>query len=486
MVDDLLSGLGDSFNADNNLTSPTSLESLDDTVKDAHGISYYQGLPDDLDDLECYEPFKALTEPSLSDAQSVDVLKALAFKRFNALYATGLGKTYVAAGYMRALKNAIPDSKFLMVIKKRQSSQTPRKIETISGLRCVVFTAESNSLPTRGLIDSVDCVMITHNVLNSIPHLERLLTLLDEFTALIVDEVHLLSNFSEASSAFTLLTLSGRIEYFLGLTATPITTDLKQFANLMKVTCPDLVDNHRRLSYNLKKYGLSALDDPEFDFLQDTFVIRSRPHRRRGIAEFVDALPWQEGASGVDMFVKTKGPRAVNAALRLLEVIKERLPERGVVYVNHKEVYRFIVPFLESKGIRVAVVNGDTTQHQQDVALEGFVNGEFDVVLTNAKEALDMPGSYVVFYEFTSSTQQFIGRVERGLETKALDVIYIFVENTDEWDYFIRNVVCISQEIEELFGSNLSEVTKVIRNFSRPRKQVILAETSEEDYTADY
>ena len=114
------------------------------------------------------------------------------------------------------------------------------------------------------------------------------------------------------------------------------------------------------------------------------------------------------------------------------------------------------------------------------------MNGEFDVVLTNAKEALDMPGSYVVFYEFTSSTQQFIGRVERGLETKALDVIYIFVENTDEWDYFIRNVVCISQEIEELFGSNLSEVTKVFRNFSRPRKQVVLAELNEEDYASDF
>lgn len=436
---------------------------------DKHGILYYKGLPDDLESLDTYEPFRCLTTPPLSPNQSADCLKAVAFKRFDAFYDTGLGKTYLAGGFMRAIKNAIPNAKFLMIIKNRQFSQTPRDITKITGLKCKVFTGEQTSMPTINTLDLVDVMMITPEFLNSVNHMLMLNRLIGRITGIIADEIHLLCNLDEASSAFMLYCMSQRVEYFLGLTATPVTTDLKQFAKILSITNPEAFPNYRKIGNELKKFGMGAIPDE----MQDCFVIRKRPKRRRGIAYLVEPSIQQIGAKGIDLFVKTKGPGAYNQLHTLVHCIKEYRPGHGVVYVNHHEVYKFLEEELPKCGIRFAIINGDTSHVEQDQYIENYLNGQYDVILTNSKEALNMSGDYVIFYEFTSSVQQVIGRVERGLETKSLDINYIFTLGTDEPDYFERNVRNISQEIEDLFDIDLREVTSIHLSPSEKRRKII-------------
>lgn len=424
---------------------------------DTHGILYYKGLPDDLEDLDVYEPFKRLTTPPLSDNQSADVLKAVAFKRFCAFYDTGLGKTYLAGGFMRAVKNAIPNAKFLFVIRSYQASQTPRVIQNITGLRTVVFTGESSKRPTSLTLDVADVVFITAEFLNNVDHLLALNTLMDDIIGVVADEIHLFSNLLDASSSFALLCISKRVEYFLGLTATPVTTDVHQFSRILHIMNPWVFDNITKIHKEVSVYGVYGLPPA----MQDCFVIRRRPKRRQGIILLVKPLLHQVDARGIDLFVTTKGPGAYNQLEALVGEIISHRPDRGIVYVNRKEVYKFLEEELPKYGIRFAILNGDKpkTIKEQDRILEDYMNDKYDVILTNKSVSLDMDGQFVIFYELTSSVTQFAGRVERGLETKPFSITYIITDHTDEKEYFYRNVVKISQSLEYLFGADLSEIT---------------------------
>lgn len=424
-------------------------------------VYLYQGLPDDLDELKSYKAIGEIINPSLDDQQGVDLLRALFAQRFSLFYATGLGKTYVASAYMKAINNANMDSKFIMFIKKNQNKQTPAKIKSISGLKSIVFDASAGRLPRPDHLDKYDIIMMTHDTLNSAPHMKAIQFLLPRIKGVIADEIHLLSNIEEASSAFMLYAISSRVEYFLGLTATPITSDLEQLARIFKIVNPFYEFNHRKLGSALKRGGLNELPKQ----MLDMFSVRDRSQNlRNGILDVIPAMPHQVGAKGKDLFVVTKGEGAFSQANRLVQLIKERKDMKGLVYCNRKEVYRFIVPYLSECGIKVAKINGDTSEQDRDYILEEFRKGNLDVVVTNIKEALDMDSNFVIFYEYTVHVKQMIGRAERGLNPKPVDVIFMVTKDTDEMDYFYRNVYSISQEVEELLDIDFSEVTNTTLN----------------------
>lgn len=424
-----------------------------------NGVYYYKGLLDDLDSLESYDAIKDLITPPLDDGQSVDLLKALAMKNFAVFYATGLGKTYLAAAYVKALKNKQPNIKVLMFMKKSQEDETPKKMMSISGLKCRVLTAGNSKTLTESMIDKNDIIMMTHDSLNSKRHMMKLNSLVKKFDAVIIDEMHLLSNIEAASSAFMLYSITSNIEYVLGLTATPVTTDLEQFIRVLKIIAPRYVENFRKIGSNMKNYGLSALPDE----LRDLFVIRDRPfNNHRGIGDFIDPMPHQIDANGKDMFLITKGEEAFAQSNRLVQLIKERRPLRGIVYINRKIIQRFVVKELENSGIKCALINGETSKEDRGIILEKFKNDEFEIVITNIKEALDMDCNFVIFYEYTPHVKQMIGRAERGLNPVPLDIIFMFTRKTGEYDYFLRNVYEISQEVQEVLDIDFNEVTNMV------------------------
>lgn len=423
-----------------------------------NGVYYYKGLLDDLDNLTKYEAIKDLITPPLSDDQSIDLLKSLAMKNFSVFYETGLGKTYLASAYVRALKNKQSDIKVLMFIKKSQETETPGKITNISKLKCKVYTASLSKMLTETAIDNNDIIMLTHDCLNSKEHMQRLNSLLYRFNAVIIDEAHLLSNIEAATSAFMLYSITSRLEYVLSLTATPVTTDMEQFVRVLKITSPMYVDNFRKLGSNLKNYGLSALPS---EFL-DLFVIRSRPFsNHKGIAVYVDPMKHQVGAKGKDLFLTTKGEGATVQVEELLKLINERRPLQGLIYINRTVIQHYVVKQLEESGIQCALINGKTPREDRTEILNRFREGCFDVLITNVKEAIDMEANYIIFYEYTPHVKQMLGRAERGLNPVPLDIIFIFTRLTDEYDYFRRNVYEISQEIQEILSIDFSEVTNM-------------------------
>ena len=106
-------------------------------------------------------------------------------------------------------------------------------------------------------------------------------------------------------------------------------------------------------------------------------------------------------------------------------------------------------------------IRDSTSRKNRLELLEGFRSGVYDCVITNITTALDLDCDWILFYEFTPHVKQFIGRAERGFTSKQLPVMFLFTRDTDEYDYFYRNVYLISQSVQDILKIDFSEVTKL-------------------------
>lgn len=420
-----------------------------------NGVYYYKGLLDDLDKLTKFDAIKNLINPPLSDDQSIDLLRALAVKRFAAIYGTGLGKTFLATAFTVALMNKDPSTKVLFFAKKSQEEQTPKKISSISGLKCNFMDSSSTTKIDESLVRHTDMLILTHDCLYNPRIMNELLVWIDSFDAIIIDEAHLLTNLEGASSSFCLYALCHEVEYVLALTATPVTTNIEQLPRLLKILNPDMIDDYKRLTKSIKLFGLESLEQK----YKDMFVVRERPfNNHKGIRLFVKPMRHQVGAKGKNLFVITKGPGAYEQAHTVLDYVIKNRPLHGLIYANLDTVKKFLCDYLNKHGVNAAIADGKTTATETENLTKSLAKGELDVLITNKKESLDMDASYVIFYEFTPHVKQVIGRGERGLNPKKMEIVYLITEDTDEEDYFMRNVYEISQDIQELLNLDNSEV----------------------------
>ena len=416
----------------------------------------YKGLLDDIGNLSSYEAISEITYPTLRDYQAIDLLHILAVKSFICMYDTGLGKTYVAGGFFKALKNAKIGDKFLAITTNSNISSFCKEITKCTGLRCVYYTEGLNRILNPIDVDSNDVIVITHGCLNVVEHMTMLTTIINQFSAIVVDELHLVSNFNESKRGYMMKAILSRFEYKLGLTATPITTDEEQLAKALHLINPIMVPDWKALSRDLKDYGSGVIDS----HLRDLYVVRQREYNRhKGYLVEIEPLPHQVEAVGEDLFYITKGEGAYNSFDKVIDIHNSLEDKRGLIYANLTVVQNALFDYLTSMGIKAVVINGKMTRQEKDRRAEAYRNGEFEIVITNITEAIDLTSDYVVFYEYTSHVKQLIGRAERTLDSKELPIYFLVVKDTGEFDYFLRNVYNRCQMVEDLLNFDLKEVT---------------------------
>lgn len=425
----------------------------------------YKGLLDDIGELKSYEALSEITYPTLRDYQAIDLLHILAVKSFICMYDTGLGKTYVAGGFFKALKNAKIGDKFLAITTNSNISSFCKEITKCTGLRCAYYTEGLSRILNPIDVDSNDVIVLTHGCLNVVEHMTMLTTVINQFSAIVVDELHLVSNFNESKRGYMMKAILSRFEYKLGLTATPITTDEEQLAKALHLINPIMVPDWKVLTKDLKDYGSGVIDS----HLRDLFVVRQRDYNRhRGYLVEIEPLPHQVEAVGEELFYITKGQGAYNSFEKVFDIHQSLEDKRGLIYSNLTLVQNALYEYLVSMGVKTIVINGKMTRQEKDRRAEAYRNGEYDIVITNITEAIDLTSDYVVFYEFTSHVKQLIGRAERTLDSKELPIYFLIVKDTGEFDYFLRNVYNRCQMVEDLLNFDLKEVTgyQVSRYFS--------------------
>lgn len=405
-----------------------------------------------------------LLEDRLIKLQAVDVLAMLYRKAAIISYDTGMGKTYLAAAVIRMLLNQDSSRKIIMVIKKKQLIATPAKVKKNVGVEILATASDRESVERNILSDKFlqyPVLMITHECLNNNVVMRKLLTYRSQYCCIIIDEAHNLNNLAGANSANMLQGMCSCFEYRFALTATPITTNVDQFARLAYIIDKDTYPNYTRLSRAMKNGSFSIRDDPFF-FISRKYSDFDITMKTVGYPLFIEPQCNQVNATGADMFIKCKGPGAYNQANALVNFIMEHKNERGLIYINQHIIREWVIRFLDKAEIRYGCINGKTSKVEDDEVMDRFNNKkDLDVVITSVTEAIDLDCDWVMFYEYTVNVAQMIGRASRGLKDKFLKVYFMITEDTGELQYFYDNIYTVSEVIQQVVGKRYDAVFDV-------------------------
>ena len=393
--------------------------------------------------------------------QCVDVMKMIAVKRAMVVYATGKGKTLLAAAAMKLLWNEDPTRKFIMFVRKDQLIQTPKKIMDACGREVLATAANAESLD--GVLSSdftkYSVLMLTHDCLRNGRLLSELFKVKDQYCGIIIDEAHKLDNLYVAQSASMLARMVSCFEFCWALTATPIESDINQLTKLASIVDSKRFPDYRALKRALlrDKRGIEAA--PGFFIKRDSSDFGGKIEYR-GMIEWVDPMPHQLAEiGGFALMDVCKGHGATNQAQTLVRLIRERRGSRGLIYINQHKIREWVLPFLQKAGIRYACINGKTKPAERAQIMKRFNEvHDIDVVITSVTTAVDLDCDFVIFYEFTLEVKQMIGRAHRGLGDKMLEVIFVITDDTREVDYFLNNILKRSLMIRDILKMDFSEM----------------------------
>lgn len=389
----------------------------------------------------------------LHPCQCADIIKMLFIKKCIVIYPTGTGKTLLASAVIKMLIKENPKRRFLIFGKKDQLIQTPQKIKNYSNLDVLSFSASAKDLQVFTLdnVRKYKVILATHDCLFNKTFTNKLYDMREEFTGIIIDEAHELSNINKAERASMIAAIATKFEYVYALTATPITTSCAQIARLATLIDGKRYPNASKLLKNLEGGKFNISEDPLF-FINRKDEELGRNCHVKGLILPVEPMPHQmKVTGGPQMFQILKGDGAFNQATALANLVQSLKGKRGLIYVNQHSVRNWIMPFLEDTGIRTAYINGFTTAKSRADIMHHFnILQDIDVVITSVTTAIDLDCDYVIFYEFTSLVEQMIGRAVRGLNSKEIVVYFVITQVKEEIEYFLNNIYSNSLLVKQI------------------------------------
>lgn len=405
---------------------------------------------------------------TLHPRQCIDILKMLAVKKSIVIYDTGTGKTLLAAAFMKMLLKEDPTRRFIFFCKKDQLIQTPEKLEKMTGFPVLVSAADEKSLRENVLSQDIykyRIIMLTQECLFKQTILNKLYNIRKDITGIIIDEAHVLNNTTYAKSSEMLKAIVAKFEYVVALTATPIRTDVKQLAKLANLVDEKRYPNAKRLMDGLNKGTFSIIQDPCF-FINRSAKDLGRVSKPNGYVVWCDPLAHQkeERRGGVALMQTCKGEGATTQVKALIELLKSKKGQKGLVYISEQVIYDWVTQHLNETNIRYRVIQGETPTWERAEIMKSFNNNNddsIDVVLLSVTSAIDLDCNFVIFYEFTVDVEQMIGRSHRGLHNKEVDVYFLITKGTKEVDYFINNILNRCEIIANILGKENNAIKQI-------------------------
>jgi superfamily II DNA or RNA helicase len=398
--------------------------------------------------------------------QAVSVLLWLYSKRGLFMFDPGLGKTYAIAMGIKALFGTDPGMKCIFFIKKSQITQTSNDIKWYTGLRVATCTAEQEQIATTLVkhVDSYDVLMLTHDALQSDLVCAILTEIVGAFRIAVVDEAHFLQNVRDSDRVVVLAAIVARMEYVAFLTATPFLSKAEQYSSLLSIMDPatfsrtdkltKLIRNGHRLDelYPLQiyNYDRAALG---ISNTYNVHVLWVEPH------DFQKNLD----PSSNTYLQKARGPGAENQVAELLRIIQlQKLGgKKGIVFVYYHETREWLLPHLDAGGVRYGCIHGRTPQAEKDDVQRRFNDNLLDCVVISVTTSINLDCDYVYFYQYTLEIKQILGRGERGLNPKTMELFFLFSRGTRDAEHFLNSVYRLSAEVRAWIGKEYSEFLSV-------------------------
>lgn len=425
-------------------------------------------LKDELLALQSYDAIEhVLPSRTLAKWQAVHVLVALENKCAILSHQTGLGKTTLAIALMKLLRNANPEMKFIFVGTRRQETQAVAEFKSLGGFSTTFISAENSAVSVAQKLKflGTDILFLTHESLNRVEIMRELLPHVGRFGCVFGDEAHLLGNFREAMSAWMFNCLCRRCEYRYALTATPMTTHAAQISDLCYTLDWETFPDPNALKNKLLGGMVLKEQYPNFYISYDRRDLGIE-NQYLVFLELVKPTQRQVGARGADLFRLTRGEEAEPQRKALADLLVRLKSEgkKGLVFVYHHEYRKMLLEYLEGRddfGLRYDCIHGLTDVRKSAQIQRAFNAGELDCVFTSITTNMNLDCDYVVLYEYTADLRQMVGRGERGLVPKSLEVHFLFTVETGEVNYFINTVWSRSDFIQNVLSKDYDFIVRL-------------------------
>lgn len=397
---------------------------------------------------------------------------------------TGLGKMLLAIAYMSYIRAKYPNQKSLFVTKANLAKASQDKIKKYSNLKSIVITGEQEIIQNglfRTDIYKYDVIILTHQALGDYKVNAFLIENRGVFKHLLVDESHELGH--KSSFQYQVVeAMAHWMESRILFTATPVTVSLEQAVNQLHIIDPLLIHNHKKF---VNRYAIRDESTGKIISYQNLHEIQSLISGRyvgfsraelglqgnyKTSIVWCNPTPAQRNAtkSERNRLIKGQANSPQITTLRETVISLKSQGKRGLIYINLNETKKIALDILKSSGLKVGIIDGSLSKKsERDLTQKLFNSGEFDCLISNTREGLDLPCDYILFYELDVRYKQIIGRAERGLEGNDMDIIFILTRGTVEIEYFINNIYKRSLLLKEGFGKSITEMEESYRKISQ-------------------
>lgn len=302
--------------------------------------------------------------------------------------------------------------------------------------------------------DSNSIFLLTYESFRNLNLVLFLYNHLTEIESFVIDEAHHCSNWDSSNTAFMIRALCHYVEYVVALSATPATRESQQFYRTMNIL-------DRNISSQRNETFRGAYTDRYLPVNRDDYDMKGN---YKPLVEVVNPMAHQVGKVRGDVFRVIKGPGAVNQVERLVKLVLDRKREGKaiIVYTHLHAVREWVEQHFRDAGITFESLTGRVAkQEERKRILQTFADRKVDVLITSISESLNIDADTVIFYEFTTKIKQVMGRAHRGLEGKALELIFIITRDTAEVEFFDKYIYKRSITLQRLLRKDYSEFIKV-------------------------
>lgn len=367
---------------------------------------------------------------------------------------TGLGKTIAMLAGLVAKHNSGIKLRILLLCPLAGMNQVYDSINTFTRFKATRLSGSAAGMDRfhKQVTPDTDIVLCNYEAFDNPECLDLIRTLVqgEFFNTIVLDEAHVMANVYTSNRNFFIANVVVSMKYRYFLTATPIISDVQQYATLIALLYNDLG--------NLGTY-INRVAGGEFavERVPNLVQFKERDTPYEAKLHLVDGIKYSSTCYGSEIFKYTRGEKATAVDLKLRELIADA-PERLLIFSHYKMHHKYLADLCESLGRKPGVISSDTNKAKVQ---EEYLTGLLDCIIFSIPTELNLPADSVIMYDWTCMAHQAIGRGLRSDKTDGYTAHFIVTDSEKELSLFDNTVVKNSLLLSQAFGKDMTRLLKM-------------------------
>jgi len=294
--------------------------------------------------------------------------------------------------------------------------------------------------------DSFDVLLVNYEAFDHISIIElfKLYSIKQVFTHIVLDEAHLVANPHRSDRAGFLFNLALNIKKKTLLTATPLISQIDQFAHLIALAknSPQHLFSYRREIQNQEFWDGQHPDLLSFSRREDDVP--------QVLVEIGSDKEKRHTAPGGTIFKYTRFKNSLRRLKELIELNESKGRKKGIIHSSLTEQHPKLQAFLEQEmDKKVVIISGRVNTVK---ALRQWEAGEYDLAVYSIHSGVDIPADYCIMWDWNVYAKQAIGR---GLRTKEVgDYVAYFMlsDHPQEQSYWENTKIKVDRLLKTAIG----------------------------------